>query len=79
VHNPYRWLPDADDADIHDKKTGAAEPRRNFLKSEVSSSSALFDFYIHCLLTTTQLFKVKGRFDAVQDQHPQSIANNFGS
>ena len=35
VRNPYRWLPDAD-SDVHDKKPGATEPRKNFLKSEVS-------------------------------------------
>jgi len=35
VRNPYRWLPDAD-SDMPDKKTGATEPRKNFLKSDVS-------------------------------------------
>ena len=34
VQNPYRWLPDVD-SDKHDKKTGATEPRKNFLKSDV--------------------------------------------
>jgi len=60
VRNPYRWLPDADDGDIHDKKTVGTEPRRNFLKSDVSSSASLADLYIYPILTTTHSFNGEG-------------------
>jgi len=53
VHNPYRWLPDAHESDVHDKKTGGTEPRKNFLKSDVRSLASCVDLL--CISITVQV------------------------
>jgi len=59
VRNPYRWLPDADESDLHDKKTGGTEPRKNFLKSDVSTLDSLVHILYVLSVQTTKLYVSK--------------------